>query len=78
MFVSWVNWVFRQDILPTNQNDMPQWIPLVPVWVCLGFMWMQTVLGFCVGCKAHSLLVKLGMMDEACEACNNLNIKPNA
>lgn len=77
VFAGWVNWVFRQDVLATTQNYMPRWIPLVLVWVCLGFMWMETVLGFCVGCKVHSLLVKLGVMDEACEACNNLSFKPN-
>ena len=77
VFAGWVNWVFRQEVLPTTQNYMPKWIPLVLVWVCLGFMWMETVLGFCVGCKVHSLLVKLGVMEEACEACNNLNFKPN-
>lgn len=75
VFAGWVNSVFGQDLLPTTQNYMPRWIPLVLVWVCLGFMWMEAVLGFCVGCKVHSLLVKLGVMDEACEACNNLSFK---
>ncbi len=76
VFAGWVNWVFRQEVLPTTQNYMPRWIPLVLVWVCFGFMWMETVLGFCVGCKVHSLLVKIGVMNEACEACDNLNFKP--
>jgi hypothetical protein len=34
---------------------------------------METVLGFCVGCKVHALMVKLGWMQDECEACNNLN-----
>lgn len=73
VFAGWVNWSLMHHVLPTDQNYMPRWIPLVLVWVCVGFMWMETVLGFCVGCKIHSLLVKLGVMQDECEACNNLN-----
>jgi hypothetical protein len=73
VFASWVNAVVHQEWLPTTQNYMPRWIPLVLVWVCLGFMWMETVLGFCVGCQVHSLLVKLGWLQDECEACNNLS-----
>lgn len=73
VFAGWVNTVVHQAWLPTTQNYMPRWIPLVLVWVCLGFMWMETVLGFCVGCKVHTLLVKLGWLQDECEACNNLS-----
>ena len=73
VFAGWVNTVVHQAWLPTTQNYMPRWIPLVLVWVCLGFMWMETVLGFCVGCKVHTLLVKLGWLEDECEACNNLS-----
>ena len=73
VFAGWVNSIVHQQWLPTTQNYMPRWIPVVMVWVCLGFMWMETVLGFCVGCKVHSLLVKLGWLQDECEACNNLN-----
>jgi hypothetical protein len=31
------------------------------------------VLGFCAGCKVHSLLVWMGVLQEECEACNNLD-----
>jgi hypothetical protein len=31
------------------------------------------VLGICLGCKLHSLLVVMGVLEEECEACNNLN-----
>lgn len=71
VFAGWVNWVFAQELLPTTRNYMPQWIPLVLVWLCIGFMWMEAVLGFCAGCKVHALLVKLGVMKEECAACNN-------
>jgi hypothetical protein len=73
VFAGWVNAIVHQAWLPTTQNYMPRWIPLVLVWVCLGFMWMETVLGFCVGCKVHTLLVKLGWLQDECEACNNLS-----
>ena len=75
VFAGWVNWVAHGEVLPTTTNYMPKWIPLVLVWVCVGFMWLETVLGFCVGCKVHSLLVKLGWMKEECVACNNLSWK---
>jgi hypothetical protein len=73
VFAGWVNTVFANTLLPTTSNYMPRWIPITMVWTCVGFMWMETVLGFCVGCKVHSLMVKLGWMQDECEACNNLS-----
>lgn len=68
----WLNTLLGTQI-PIDVNYMPSWIPLVLVWVCLGFMWMEAVLGFCVGCKVHSLLVKVGVFKDECEACNNID-----
>ena len=73
VFAGFVNWVAHSAVLTTTSNYMPKWIPLVLVWVCVGFMWMEAVLGFCVGCKVHSLGVKMGLLKEECEACNNLS-----
>lgn len=73
VFAVFVNWVAHSAVLTTTSNYMPKWIPLVLVWVCVGFMWMEAVLGFCVGCKVHSLGVKMGLLKEECEACNNLS-----
>lgn len=73
VFAGFVNWVAHNAVLTTTSNYMPKWIPLVLVWVCVGFMWMEAVLGFCVGCKVHSLGVKMGLLKEECEACNNLS-----
>jgi hypothetical protein len=70
---TWVNAVWGSELLPTTSNFMPRWIPMVLVWVCLGFMWMEAVLGFCVGCQIHALLVWMGVIKEDCEACNNLS-----
>ena len=71
-FAGWVNGVAQTELLPTTTNYMPRWIPLVLVWVCLGFMWMETVLGVCAGCQIHALLVWMGLIKHECEACNNL------
>lgn len=72
-FADWVNTITTLDLLPTAEQYLPRWLPLVMVWVCLGFMWMEAILGFCVGCQIHALFVKFGWIEEECEACNNLN-----
>ncbi|MDG6777397.1 DUF4395 domain-containing protein [Thiomicrorhabdus sp. zzn3] len=72
VFANWMNDWFSTEI-PTTYNYMPYWIPLYLVWICLGFMWLETVLGFCVGCKIHALLVWLKLIEEPCEACNNID-----
>lgn len=72
-FAAAVNALTRHDLLPTTEQYLPRWLPLVMVWVCLGFMWLEAIMGFCVGCKIHALLVKLGVFEEACEECNNLD-----
>lgn len=69
----WVNNLFDSRILPTDEQYMPYWIPVTLVWVCLAFMWMEAILGFCVGCKVHWLLTKVGVFKEECEACNNID-----
>ncbi|MDX1347800.1 MAG: DUF4395 domain-containing protein [Thiomicrorhabdus chilensis] len=73
VFAHWVNAIWGSTLLPTTSNYMSPYIPVVLVWVCLGFMWLETVLGFCVGCKIHALLVWMGVFKEECEACNNID-----
>ena len=73
VLAGWVNKIAGQELLPDTYNYMSSSIPLIMVWVCFGFMWMETVLGFCAGCKVHSLLVWMGVLKEECEACNNLD-----
>ena len=72
-FAAAINYLLRSEVLPPSEQFLPRWLPLVMVWVCLGFMWMETVLGYCMGCEVHALLVKLGMLHDECEACNNLD-----
>lgn len=73
VFANFVNGIAGDKLLPTTENYMSYYIPLVMVWVCLGFMWLEAVLGFCVGCKIHALMVKIGWIEEECEACNNID-----
>jgi len=39
--------------------------------ICLTLMWMESVLGVCVGCQLHALLVRKGWTtkDPAFEVC---------
>ena len=41
--------------------------------ICLTLMWMESVLGLCLGCKIHALLVRRGWAtkDPAFEICAN-------
>ena len=72
-FAGALNTLVQHSLLPTTEQYLPTWLPLVMVWLCLGFMWLEAVLGFCVGCKIHAGLVKLGIFKEECEECNNLD-----
>lgn len=72
-FAAGVNFIFRAQVLPTTEQYLARWLPLVMVWVCLAFMWLEAVLGYCLGCEVHALLVKVGLFKDDCEACNNLD-----
>jgi len=72
-FAGAVNTLVGSALLPTTEQYMPRALPLVMVWLCLGFMWLEAILGFCVGCKIHGLLARVGIFKEECEACNNLD-----
>lgn len=69
----WVNQIAGQTLLSETENFIPYWIPVNMVWVCIAFMWLETVLGYCVGCKVHSLLVWMGVIKEECYDCNNID-----
>ncbi len=73
VLAEWVNRIYGSELLPTTSNYMPFWIPTNLVWICIAFMWLETVLGFCVGCKVYSLLVWMGVHEEPCEACNTID-----
>jgi hypothetical protein len=46
-------------------------LPRAICLVCLTLMWLESVLGLCVGCKLHGLLVRRGLTtkDPAFEVC---------
>lgn len=46
-------------------------LPLTICLVCIALMWMESVLGICVGCEIHGLLVRRGWVqkDPAYEVC---------
>ena len=71
-FAYFINGIAHTSLLSTSQQYMPYWIPLTLVWVCFGFMWLEAILGWCAGCQIHTLLVKLGIFKEECEACNDI------
>lgn len=48
-------------------------LPLTICLICLTLMWLEAVLGLCLGCEMHRLLVRLGWMqpDRDFEICAN-------
>jgi hypothetical protein len=72
-FAGWVNTLFNHPLLSETENYIPSGIAVNLVWVCIGLMWLEAVFGFCVGCKLHALLVKVGIFKAPCEACNNID-----
>jgi len=45
-------------------------LPRTICLICLTLMWMESVLGLCLGCKIHGLLVRRGWMaDDPAFAC---------
>ena len=57
-FAGWVNTLWGSELLTTAENFLPGWVVTRLIWACLIFMWLEAILGFCVGCKVHSLLVE--------------------
>ena len=72
-FAIWVNELFGSKLLPETENYIPSWIAINLVWLCLFFMWLEAIFGFCVGCKIHSLLVMLHIIKKPCNECNNID-----
>ena len=73
LFATGVNHLFGSDLLPTTYNYIPYQIPVTLLYLCLAMMWLEVVLGFCLGCKIHSLLVWLRIIEEPCYTCNNID-----
>ncbi|QKI90319.1 DUF4395 domain-containing protein [Thiomicrorhabdus xiamenensis] len=67
-----INALFSETILPTDSNYMPDFIPLL-VGLCFILMWLEAIFGFCLGCKVHWLLAKIGIFKEHCYDCMNVD-----
>jgi Domain of unknown function (DUF4395) len=48
-------------------------LPMTICLLCLTLMWLEAVLGLCVGCEIYRVLVRRGWMvtDDAYEVCSN-------
>jgi len=48
-------------------------LPLTICLICLTLMWLEAVIGLCLGCEIHGMLVRRGWVarDEAFEICSN-------
>lgn len=48
-------------------------LPLTICLICLTLMWLEAVLGLCLGCEIHGALVRRGWLakDEAFEICSS-------
>ncbi|MDC9715599.1 MAG: DUF4395 domain-containing protein [Gammaproteobacteria bacterium] len=68
----WINNLLGTSI-PVDENYIPSWLALNLVWICLLFMWLEAVIGFCAGCKIYAALVKLGVVNRHCDACENID-----
>jgi Domain of unknown function (DUF4395) len=49
------------------------WLPRSICLTCLALMWLESVLGLCLGCEVHGLLVRNGWArkDEGFEICSH-------
>lgn len=54
----------------TNVN-IHGWLPRSVCLICLTFMWLESVLGLCLGCETYAFLVRRGWIktDDAYEVC---------
>jgi hypothetical protein len=49
----------------------------VVLGLLVGAAFLESALGFCLGCKAFALLMWAGVIpDEVCERCNNISSEP--
>lgn len=76
-FARALNGLFNTQLLPTDSNWMPYYIPFF-VWVCFLLMWLEAVFGFCLGCKMHWLLAKIGIFKQHCYDCMNVDFEQRA
>ena len=52
-------------------------LPRTICLICLTLMWMESVLGLCVGCKLHGLLARRGWATPGLELCTDGSCEPD-
>ncbi|HEY7631839.1 MAG TPA: DUF4395 domain-containing protein [Thermoleophilaceae bacterium] len=64
-------------VIITN-SGIRGWLPRSICLVCLTLMWMESVLGLCLGCKIYGLLLRRGWIgrDPAIEVCAQGECEP--
>lgn len=68
----WLNNLLGTSI-PVDVNYVPSGLVLTLVALCLLFMWLEAIIGYCAGCKVYVLLVKFGIVNRHCDACENID-----
>lgn len=54
------------------------WLPRTMCLICLTLMWMESVLGLCLGCKLHNLIVRWGWTrNHGVELCADGSCEPD-
>ena len=62
-------------VLIITGNQSPAILLMI---VLLIFALLESTIGFCMGCKVFSLLMKVGLIpEEICERCNNITTTAN-
>ncbi len=67
-----VNFLVGSEVLSTTENFLPALTPLVLVFTCILFMWLEAILGLCAGCKLHQFLVWIKLIKDDCVECANI------
>ncbi len=59
--------------IPTDENYIPSWLALNLVWMCLLFMWLEAIIGYCAGCTLYAILAHAGIVSRHCDVCDNID-----
>jgi hypothetical protein len=61
------------SMMVITNSGIRGWLPRTICLICLTLMWTESVLGLCLGCKLHGVLVRRGWTtkDPAFEVCAN-------
>ena len=65
--------VMSVAMMVITNSDIHGVLPRTICLICLALMWLEAVLGLCLGCEIHGLLVRRGWVakDPAFEVCAN-------